>query len=58
MKSTEKVSSQKKDDAFTIMDEDEVDNDDFHSTESTAEQRNSKPKVIVTPNIHLPKINF
>ena len=44
MKSTEKVSSQKKDDAFR-MDEDEVDNDDFHSTESTTGQRKSKPKV-------------
>ena len=39
-----KISRQKKVDA-TRMDEDEVDNDDFHPTEPSTRKRNSKPKV-------------
>ena len=39
-----KISRQKKDDA-TRMDEDGVDDDDFHPTEPTTKKRNSKPKV-------------
>ena len=43
-KMDEKISSQKKDDA-TRMDEDEVDDDSFYSTEPTTKKGNSKPKV-------------
>ena len=40
----DKKISRQKDDA-TRMDEDDVDDDDLHLTESTTKKRSSKPKV-------------